>query len=500
MASVLIPLAVVLLFVAAFILFRTAIYTSSEPDYQPAPLVEVDSLTIAEHLGRIVRCETVSVADPEHGDWRNFKGLKQELASIYPRLHRTFLVETVNKHSLLYTWPGSNPELDPLLFAAHMDVAPVEPGSEAAWEHPPFSGEIADGFIWGRGVLDDKCSVTGLMEAVETLIQQGFHPERTLYLALGHDEELTGIHGAGEIARLLAERGVRLEAVFDEGGFLVSGILDGVTRPVAMVGIAEKAYLSIELRVTSSGGHSSAPQTPTAIGRLSRAIQRLEAHPMPARLDYLAWQMDYLASELPFAMRILMANRWMFGGLIRRSAAAKPTTNAMIRTTTAPTIIHGGMQENVLPSEAHAVVNFRLLPGDSIPRVIEHVTHAIADKEVHLRVLTLPGDLAQDAEAPDAPSATVAISDTGGPVFPLLAEAIRQVFPEAVVSPYLVFGATDSRYYTRLCSQVFRFLPVRIAADDLQRVHGANERLALKNCGDMVQFYHRLIATLAGKG
>jgi carboxypeptidase PM20D1 len=500
MASVLIPLAVVLLFLAAFVLFRTAMYTSSEGEIEPATLAEVDSRTTAEHLGRIVRCETVSIPDAETGDWSSFKGLKQELASIYPRLHRTLSVEVVNKHALLYTWAGSNPELDPILFAAHMDVVPIEPGTEGSWDHPPFSGEIADGFIWGRGVLDDKCAVTGLMEAVETLIQQGFRPERTIFLALGHDEELTGLNGAKEIARVLADLGVRLEAVFDEGGFLVSGLVNGVDRPVAMVGIAEKVYLSLELRATGAGGHSSAPQTPTAIGRLSRAVQRLEAHPMPARLDYLAWQLDSLASELPFIMRMLMANRWLFGGLIRRSAASKPTTNAMIRTTIAPTIIQGGMKENVLPGEAHAVVNFRLLPGDTIPRVVEHVTRTIDDGEVHLRILTLPSEMTDEPDLADKRANPFAISDTHGAVFPLLSETIRQVFPEAIVSPYLVFGATDSRYYTRLCSQVFRFLPVRIAPDDLERVHGTNERLAVKNCGDMVQFYHRLMTTLAGKG
>jgi carboxypeptidase PM20D1 len=497
MASLLIPLAVVLLFLAAFVLFRTAMYTSSEKEVPPTALIDVDSLTIAEHLGRILRCDTISNADPEHEDWQAFKGLKQELAGMYPRLHRTLAVETVNRHSLLYTWQGSDLELKPILFAAHMDVVPVEPGTEAAWVHPPFSGEVADGYIWGRGALDDKSSIVGLMEAIEALLKQGFHPERTIYLALGHDEEITGLNGAREIARLLRERGVELEAVLDEGGFLIGGLLPGVSRPSALIGIAEKAYLSLELRVQCSGGHSSAPQAPTAIGRLSRAIHRLESHPMPAHLEYLAWQMDSIASELPFSMRLLMGNRWLFGGLIARRVAGQPAINAMLRTTTAPTIIQAGIKENVLPSEAHAVVNFRLLPEDSIQHLIEHVTRVIADGEVHLRVLTLPTGKPEDTDGL-APAGS--ISNIDGPVFPLLEETIRQVFPEALVSPYLVSGATDSRYYAPICSQVFRFLPVRIEMSDRERVHGTNERLALKNCGDMVQFYHQLISTLAGKG
>jgi carboxypeptidase PM20D1 len=500
MVSLLIPLGVALLFLIAFILFNAALYSSKEEDVQPAELAEVDSLTIAEHLGRVIRCRTISVTDPAAGDWAPFRGLQQELISMYPRVHRTLTVEIVKNYSLLYTWPGSDPELKPILLAAHQDVVPIEPGTEANWEHPPFSGEIADGYCWGRGTMDDKCSIIGILEAVEALIQQGFHPERTILLAFGHDEELMGQNGAQEIVRVLRGRGIELEAVLDEGGFIANGLLDGVTRPIAMVGVAEKGYLSMELRVEGGGGHSSAPNAPTAIGRLSRAIHRLETHPMPARLDFLAWQLDALASELPMSMRIMMSNRWLLGGIVRRAVQSKPTTNAMVRTTIAPTVIHAGMKENVLPTEAKAVVNLRLLPSDSTQKVIGHVKKVIDDDKIHLRVLDLPAGVGDEASEASGKPLSAAVSDVKGPVYPLLAETIRQVYPEAVVTPYLLIGATDSRFYAPLCAQIFRFMPVRFEPSDLERVHGTNERLAVKGCGDMVQFYHRLITTLAGKG
>ncbi len=501
MSSLLIPLGVALLFFVAFVLFNAALYSSKEEDVQPAELMEVDSLTIAGHLGRIIRCQTVSVqdSDGDRADWSAFRGLQQELASMYPRLHRTLTVEIVNHHSLLYTWTGTNLELNPILFAAHQDVVPIEPGTEQNWEHPPFAGIVADGFCWGRGTLDDKCAIIGVMEVIETLLQQGFHPERTILLALGHDEEVMGINGAQRIAQLLKERGVELEAVLDEGGFLASGLLAGITRPIAMVGIAEKPYMTIELRAEGCAGHSSSPQAPTAIGRLSRAIHRLETHPMPARLNYLSWLFDSLASELPVSMRLLMGNRWLLSGAIQKAVKSKPATDAMIRTTTAPTILSAGIKENVLPCEAKAVVNFRLLPSDTIQNVIAHVTQSIHDDKVHVRVIALPTGVGEDGEVSGG-QALSAISDVKGAVYPLLMESIRQVFPEAIVAPYLVIGATDARYYTAICSQVFRFSPIRIDPADLERIHGTNERVPVKSCGDMVQFYHRIICNLAGKG
>jgi carboxypeptidase PM20D1 len=502
MQTIIIPIVAVVLFLAAFVLFKTAMYASHEEPVEPMPALDIDSHQVAEHLGRAVRCKTVSWPDTQKVDYNTFFELHREFESMYPRVHRTLTREIIANYSLLYTWQGSNPSLAPILLMSHQDVVPVEGGSEKDWEHAPFGGEIADGFVWGRGTLDVKNGVVGALEAVETLLQEGFKPQRTVYLAFGHDEEISGPEGSVNIMRTLQSRGVRLESVIDEGGAVISGAVPGVERPVAMVGVVEKGYMNIELSVQSQGGHSSAPQPVTAIGRLSRAIERIETRQMPDHIDFVRMQFDAVASELPFGLRMLFGNLWLFGGVVKRQLAGTPNTNALIRTTTAPTIFHAGVKDNILPRQASAVVNFRLLPGDTIQSVTEHVRKTVADDEVHLHgflAAIKPGESVDpDAEVAIGGWEASPVTDTRGPVFSTLTRTIREVFPDAVVAPYLVGGATDSRYFAPICDQIMRFSPVRLQVADMERMHGVNERLSVKGCGDMVRFFHRWIQVCAG--
>lgn len=501
MSTVLIPILVVLLFLAAFVLFRTAFFTAADEPVEPAPPIDVDSRMVAEHLARLIRCKTISWSEPERFDPNAFLALHKELENIYPRTHRALTREVINRYSLLYTWPGKNLDLKPILLMSHQDVVPVEAGSEKDWEHPPFAGEIADGFVWGRGTMDVKSGIIGVMEAVEWLLQDGFHPERTVYLAFGHDEELSGEEGTGKIVALLRQREVELESVLDEGRAILTGIVPGVERAVALVGVAEKGYLSLVLSADSAGGHSAAPPAQTTIGELSRAVHRLEAHPMPARLDSARLQYQALASELPASMRIAFANQWLFGGWLKRRLSGSADTNAIIRSTTAPTIIHGGVKDNILPRKASAVVNFRILPGDSVEDVVDHVSKVINDERIRLGGFDESPDGSHDGDTEPAdvggrPASRV--TDPDGPVYRLMAHAIRQVFPDAVPAPALVLGATDSRFYAPICVNILRFQPIRIGPSDLGRPHGVNERLSLKNCGDMVCFYAQWIRQAAG--
>src|SRR5438876_888335 len=248
------------------------------------PSSAIDRDRAAEHLAAAIRFRTVSHQDPSEDDRTQFAGLRTFLARTYPKVHRSLVRELVNGDGLLYTWKGADASAKPVLLMAHQDVVPVEPGTEGRWVHPPFGGAIADGFVWGRGALDDKASLVFLMEAVESLLADGFRPPRTVYLASGFDEEVGGLEGAARIAALLAERGVRLDYVLDEGRFVSQGVVPGVQEPVASIGIAEKGYVSVELVAETEGGHSSRPPPETAIGLLAAAIDRLERHPMPARL------------------------------------------------------------------------------------------------------------------------------------------------------------------------------------------------------------------------
>lgn len=433
-------------------------------------------------LARAVTFRTVSYQDPAETDPEQFRALHRHLESSFPGVHRTLRREMVSGLSLLFTWTGKDASAHPLLFLSHQDVVPVE--SEAAWSHPPFAGDVADEYVWGRGTLDDKLGVLGLLEAIETLLRDGFQPRRTIYLAFGHDEEILGPRGAPALATLLAERGVKPELVLDEGLPVVVGQVPGVRVPVATVGIAEKGYVSVELTVEGEGGHSSMPPVETPIGILANALARVEAHrPRAALTAPVRALLATVARHMDLGRRLAMANLWLFGPLVEWQLTGAPTTDALVRTTTAPTMLEGGPKENVLPTRARAVVNFRIRPGDSVASVLDHVRATANDGRV--QVAPLPGAVVSEP-SPE--------SSTDSPAFETLARTIREVFPDAIVAPSLVLGATDARYYATLApGAVYRFLPVRLRADDRKRVHGIDERIAVAGYGDAIRFYARLI-------
>jgi carboxypeptidase PM20D1 len=471
----------VVIAIAAVVTVRTQLLSLQRDQIQSIDHVGVDKEAIAQHLSRAVQFATVSNQDPKQLDAQAFTGFHAYLREVFPNLHKAMLVEPVGEYSLLYTLKGSDPSLDPVLLLAHQDVVPVAPGTEARWTQPAFSGRIADGFIWGRGTMDDKGSLMAVLEAVELLLKEGFQPKRTLYLAFGHDEEVAGT-GASQIAALLAARGVKADYLLDEGGQIVEGLVTGVSGGVALVGTAEKGYASVELSVAAEGGHSSMPPRHTAIGVLGHALYRLEQHQMPSRLTGLTEQM--LTSVAPAAampFRAIFANTWLFGPAIVSQLGRSPSSNAMIRTTTAETIVQGGVKENVLPSEARAVVNFRILPGDTVQTVAEHVRSVIDDPQVTIAILP-------DAHDPSIVSST----DTDG--FRNVRRTIYEVFPEvAAVSPYLVLGATDSRRYQSITHNIYRFTPTLLQAADLERIHGTNERLSVEAYARSVTFFAQLI-------
>jgi carboxypeptidase PM20D1 len=393
----------------------------------------------------------------------------------------------VNGDGLLFRWEGTDTSAPPILFMAHQDVVPFEPGTESQWTHPPFDGAIADGFIWGRGAIDDKGSLIGLFEAFESLIAEGYKPARTIFLASGFDEEVGGREGAKRIAEELARRGIKLAWVLDEGGGVTQGIVPGVERPVASISISEKGYLSIELVTHAEGGHSSMPPRETAIGILASAIDRLQKSPFTARLTpTLRYNLETLAPEMPFFRRFLLSNLWLTSPLVVRGLAGQKETNPMVRTTTAPTILEAGVKENVLPSTARAVVNFRILPGESISDVMGHVTVVVDDERV--TVTKLERTLSEPAPP----------SSTDGPGYKVLVSTLRELFPDAVPVPGVVNGATDSRHFQSLSADVYRFVPRMLVRSDLKRIHGTDERVGVADMALEVRAYRRIIREGAG--
>lgn len=479
--SVLIIIVVLLLFLAALLIFRATVYGRVPAPVEPVELVPVEGALVAEHLAAALRIQTISDLDRSQIDLSTFDQFHALLERMYPRLHATLKRERVSDYSLLYTWPGRVAELEPVALLAHQDVVPVDPATLQDWSHPPFDGVVANGSVWGRGALDIKSTVITTMEAVEGLIRAGYQPERTLYLAFGHDEEIGGLQGARCIVNLLESRGVKLAAVLDEGGAVAEGIMPGVSVPVATLGIAEKGHATIELLVEGRPGHSSMPPKHTAIGILSRAITRVEAASMPERMYMMRLMFVEMAAFMPFSLRLALANPWLFGRMIRNRLSASAQTNALIRTTVATTIIRGGVKDNVLPAQARALINSRLIPGDSSEMVVERLRKIIADEAVQIRL---------DEESTWEASQ---VSQVSSPIYENLALTVRQVFPDAVVAPFLLSGATDSRYYTALSPNVFRFSPFKMDGELLKTIHGTNEHISIENLEHMVQFYTQLI-------
>ncbi len=477
-------LAVLLFLIVLFIsliTINTLRYTSKQITVDPAPEISINDTEAVERLSQAIQFKTISYQEPERFDRDEFFGLHTFLEEEFPRIREELSKELIQGYSLLYQWEGTDDDLDPLLLLGHLDVVPIEPGTLEDWTYSPFSGKIADGYIWGRGTMDVKLSITGIMEAVEYLLGEGFKPRRTVYLAFGHDEEVGGLNGAKKISILLENRGVELDYILDEGGVIIKGETLGLSTPVALIGIAEKGYVSLELSVQAKGGHSSMPPEHTSVGILSTAIHELERNQPPARIEGATEkQFSYLGPEYPLLKKMIFANRWLFDPYLKMLFASSPATNAMVRTTTAATMFSGSVKENILPQYASAVVNFRIIPGETIEDVIVHVRETIDNPAIDIKPLRFQTEPSK-------------ISDIGSETFENMHRTIKQVYPDVIAAPFLFLGATDSRHYGDLSNNIFRFIPFRIQVEDLRRIHGTNERVAIKDYTDYIKFLVQLI-------
>lgn len=481
----------ILLILIVTVLVRTFALSFTKTKNEVIALADVDGDSVAEHLGLAVQYRTIANPDLSKIDPIPFEGLNRLLKKLYPLVHQRLKCEVINKYSLLFTWLGTDPDLDAVMLTAHLDVVPADEGEDSGWQHPPFSGEIADGSVWGRGTLDCKNSVIGILEAVEQLLKSGYTPQRTIYLGFGHDEEIGGMNGAKAIVETLQSRNVNLACLLDEGGSVTQGMLAGIDVPAGLIGISEKGAVSLQMTARTDGGHSSMPPANTSIGMLSLAIAALEADQFPAHLEVITFLMGYFSKHLPFIQRMALANTWLFGSMLKRKLSKLNTTNAMIRTTTAPTIFHSGHTSNVLPAKAEAVVNFRILPGDTLRSVYERVVNVVADERIEIK--PYEGETLDEAGWDPSP-----VADTDSAEFIKLTQLVEAVYPGAVAAPFLVSGATDARHYAPICQNAFRFSPMFIEKEDLKTVHGMNEHLSIENCSRMVVFYMAYIEGMAG--
>ena len=445
-------------------LVRTLMHSAPEPTVNVGVTADIDGEVAINNLAASIRFKTISHQDKEKFSPQEFEGFIKWAADTYPEFHSAMQLEML-EYTLLFKWEGSDNSLAPILLTAHYDVVPVIPGTESIWEEEPFAGVISNNRIWGRGALDDKSGVVGMMEAATYLIKNNFQPTRTVYFSFGHDEEIGG-GGAAQVTEKLKQEGVQLQWSLDEGSFVNRGFFPGVDKLVAPINVAEKGIMNLLIVAKAKGGHSSTPPKKTAVTILADALIKLENEPLPGSLEGLSAVMfDEVSKHMPFGYRFLFANRWLFGGLLDSQMSSTPVINAMIRTTTAPTMLSGSIKSNVLPIEATALINFRLHPRDSIESVTEHVRRVVGSDQVEVR--TLGGMEASG------------VSSWESPGYEIISSSLSKVYGEVVSVPGIMIAASDTRHYSKVADNSFRFNPFSIVPEDMTGFHGTNESIAV---------------------
>lgn len=470
----LIPAALVVFLAVIFI--RAALFRPRPEGERTPTAVTLDEEKMTRDMQELVRCKTVSYREKGLEDEAEFDKFKQTLETLYPAVHSTCEREFLGTRAILYRWKGKS-DKDVTVLMSHFDVVPV---NEDQWEKPAFDGLIENGELWGRGTLDTKVTLCSIMEAAEQLIGEGFVPENDIYFAFGGDEEIAG-EGAPLIVEAFRQRGIHPALVVDEGGAVVEGIFPGVTQPCALIGIGEKGMMDIKMTVRSKGGHASSPPPHTPVGVLAKAVTKVENNPFKGSLSKPAAEMfDTLGRHSTFLYRLIFANLWCFkpvlDSMCKKSGGE---LNALMRTTCAFTMMKGGKASNVIPPEVSVYGNIRIMGGETPETVLQYLNETIGDSDVKIEKV--------HGQNPSP------YSPTEGAGWDKVTGAIRETWPDALVSPYLMIACSDSRHYAGLADNVYRFSAMALSKEERGFIHGNNERIKLDTLHTAAKFYLRLI-------
>ncbi|CAN5457524.1 M20 family peptidase [soil metagenome] len=465
-----------LLALIVIVLVRTFIFTKEIAHTKAVALAPLEEGAI-DHLSAAIQIKTISTEINKPIDTATFLAFRNFLDTTYPLIHQQLEKIVIDSFSYIYHWKGSKTSLKPYFFLAHSDVVPVEISSIALWHAEPFAGAIKDSAIWGRGSFDDKGSLIAIMETVEHLLQANYKPERDIYLCFGHDEELGGEKGGQAIAKWFKEKNIHAALAMDEGGIITKENFPDLQRPIALLGVSEKGYASFELTVEKEGGHSSMPEKETAIDILSKAVVKLREEQMPVHIaEPTNVMLEKIGPGLGFITRMALANRWLFNGLLVSQFEKSKGTNASIHTTIVPTILSAGIKDNVIPTVAKATVNSRIMPGETAADVMTFIKQKINDDRIKITKLPFGGDPGK-------------ITSMESPEYKKAAATMYSLLDDVVPVPFLMIGATDSRYYEDVADAIVKFLP----AIDPKGFHGIDERLPFTDYNRMINFYTKMI-------
>jgi carboxypeptidase PM20D1 len=478
MKKILILLLLLILVLLAIVIFNTINFKPSQSKVEAVEKIEIRD-GAALRLAEAISIRTVSFEDEADFDSTQFQLFNSFIADNYPNLFDQAEHTIFNSYSHLFKLKGSDISLEPVILMAHHDVVPI--ASPALWSVHPFTDGIKNDTIYGRGAIDDKAALIGILEAIEQLLVEGFLPKRSVFFAFGHDEEVSGQRGAVEIVNHLKKQNIQAAFVLDEGGALTKNLIPGVEEKTAIIGIAEKGYTSFELTTTMMGGHSSQPAKETSIDVLATAISKLKANPLPSKITpVLDAFMDQVGPHMDFKSRLVFANRWLFKTLLLNEYEKFPQGNATVRTTTSPTIFEAGIKENVIPTASRAVVNFRIMPGETIETVKDHILKTIDDDRVKVAMKGKGSN----------PSP---ISPYDNEPYRVITQSIKELYPNTVTTPNLLVGATDSRHYTPVSKNIYRFSPIHMSPKNINCFHGVDEHISVLEFENAIRFYRQII-------
>ena len=460
-----------------FLIIKTSFFKDKTDYYKKSPmLIEHDD--IVYKLGELIKIPTVSYEDKSLIDFTKFDEYIEKVKELYPNVFKNCEFTKTKEYAIKLKLKGKS-SLKPTVLMAHYDVVPITEG----WDYDPFLGQVVDGYLYGRGTLDTKNTMACILSALEKALENGYIPNNDLYLCFGSNEEVFG-DAQVKIVNSFKEEGIKPALVFDEGGGIMSNAFPGVTKDVAFLGVVEKGMANIKLSIDGNGGHSSTPKKNGPSIRLAKALIKLEKHPMKAKYTKtLKEQLRIMGQNASFGLKFLLANSWLFKGLIKKVfCSVSSDGNALFRTTFAFTVLKGGNQSNIIPNHVEAIINVRIAPYNCIDDVIKHIKKVIKDDSIKIEAFDV------NKQYPEC-----SFNSDG---YNIIKECTIETYNGCVVAPFIMLGGTDGRHYNEISDCVIRFSPMVVTKEDRQGIHGLNEKIKVENLIKCLEFYERLLTKI----